>query len=242
MTRESAESKGRRYLIEGRLVIEAVDHRRVVASVRGSGEIYATGYSPGGWFCSCPAQGRCSHLVALQLVTVAPPVMRGGRFLASEDPDAEQVPQAAEHHPSSTGRSRGGAPLVGCPEGTKRGQRPLLVALDESPHGGADPSGSGRSPGHGGSDRCDTCRNPTEAERRLGPAQFDGPQQSRDAEACGGKFHGESGDVQAAGSPVRRAHANSLDRRRVVRDRGAGDRAQPAASESPAKPTWRRAS
>lgn len=76
MTRESAETKGRRLLVEGRVVVEAVDSRRIVASVRGSGAIHQVSYEPGGWSCSCPAPGRCSHLVALQLVCVAPPLKR----------------------------------------------------------------------------------------------------------------------------------------------------------------------
>lgn len=76
MSRENAEAKGRRYLAEGRVVVEAVDRHHIAASVRGSGEIHQTGYVRGGWFCSCPALGRCSHLTALQLVCVAPPTRR----------------------------------------------------------------------------------------------------------------------------------------------------------------------
>ena len=74
--RESADSKGRRYAVEGRLIVEAVDARHIAASVRGNGEVYQVGYDRGSWFCSCPAPRRCSHLVALQLVTVAPVVRR----------------------------------------------------------------------------------------------------------------------------------------------------------------------
>lgn len=76
MSRENAEMKGRRYLTEGRLVVEAVDARRIVASCRGNGAVHQLGYSPGGWNCSCEAVGRCSHLVALMLVTIAPPLRR----------------------------------------------------------------------------------------------------------------------------------------------------------------------
>lgn len=76
MTRENAEMKGRRYLADGRLVLELVDANRIVANIRGNGAIWTTGYERGGWHCSCPAAGRCSHLVALQLVCVAPPVRR----------------------------------------------------------------------------------------------------------------------------------------------------------------------
>jgi hypothetical protein len=71
MSRESAESKGRRYLNEARLIIESVNPDLVRATCRGSGCVYDVGWTPMfGWSCSCEARGRCSHLVALQLVTV----------------------------------------------------------------------------------------------------------------------------------------------------------------------------
>jgi uncharacterized Zn finger protein len=71
--RESAETKGVRYLGEGRLTILRVDDRRVEALCFGdSGEAYRVGYKPGGWWCGCPALGRCSHLVALMRVTLTP--------------------------------------------------------------------------------------------------------------------------------------------------------------------------
>ena len=71
--RENASVKGRRLLTEGRLIVERVDGDRIVASCRGdSGAVYALGYDPARqeWRCTCPARGYCSHLVALQLVTV----------------------------------------------------------------------------------------------------------------------------------------------------------------------------
>lgn len=67
--RENAETKGRRYLLEGRLLVTFVDPRRVRARCRGSGSVHRLGYDRGAWYCSCPARGVCSHLVALQLVT-----------------------------------------------------------------------------------------------------------------------------------------------------------------------------
>jgi uncharacterized Zn finger protein len=70
--RESAEAKGRRYITEGRLLVQALDPREIVAICRGNGAIYRVGYQRGGWYCDCPAIGRCSHLVALQLVAVRP--------------------------------------------------------------------------------------------------------------------------------------------------------------------------
>jgi len=72
--RESAETKGRRYLTEGRLTIEVVDGSKIVASCRGGGELYRLGFDPKSrtWRCTCWARGRCAHLVALMLVVVAP--------------------------------------------------------------------------------------------------------------------------------------------------------------------------
>jgi uncharacterized Zn finger protein len=69
--REPVEAKGRRYLVEGRLVVEHVAGDMVRARCRGGGAVYELGLEAGGWWCSCLARGRCSHLVALQLVTVA---------------------------------------------------------------------------------------------------------------------------------------------------------------------------
>jgi uncharacterized Zn finger protein len=78
--RESAAVKGRRLLAEGRLtVIVAGDPARpglIVAECKGdSGTVYALGYDfrSREWRCTCPALGRCSHLVALQLVVRSGP-------------------------------------------------------------------------------------------------------------------------------------------------------------------------
>ena len=80
MVRESAEAKARRYLLEGRLQVERVDEGTIRARCRGGGAVYELGFDDigawepeGCWWCSCPAFGRCAHLVALQLVTVRPP-------------------------------------------------------------------------------------------------------------------------------------------------------------------------
>jgi uncharacterized Zn finger protein len=67
--RENAEAKGRRYLVEGRLVVERVAGGEIRARCRGGGAVYELGLERGEWFCNCPALGLCSHLVALQLVT-----------------------------------------------------------------------------------------------------------------------------------------------------------------------------
>ncbi len=87
MPRENAQDKGRRLLAEGRLVIDAVIGDAITASCRGdSGEVYRVGYERCGWYCRCPALSRCSHLTALQLVTVAPPLRRRAEL---SDPFAE---------------------------------------------------------------------------------------------------------------------------------------------------------
>jgi uncharacterized Zn finger protein len=69
MVWENAETKGRRYLVEGRLVVDHVDDGEIRARCRGNGKVYRLGRNRGEWYCDCPALGRCSHLVALQLVT-----------------------------------------------------------------------------------------------------------------------------------------------------------------------------
>ena len=71
MTRENAAAKGRRYVGEGRLVVEHATGGEVRARCRGDGAVYRLGFKNGKWRCDCPALGRCSHLVALGLV-VAP--------------------------------------------------------------------------------------------------------------------------------------------------------------------------
>jgi uncharacterized Zn finger protein len=72
---ESAKAKGRRYLIEGRLDLKHVSDRLIVANCRGDdGDVYAVGYDfeVGDWRCTCPARGRCAHIVAIALVVEKP--------------------------------------------------------------------------------------------------------------------------------------------------------------------------
>jgi uncharacterized Zn finger protein len=70
--RENAEAKGQRYAAEGRLIVEHVDERGIRAICRGVGDVYNLGFEAGRWSCTCPAKGRCAHLVALMLVTRRP--------------------------------------------------------------------------------------------------------------------------------------------------------------------------
>ena len=73
----SAPIKGRRLLAEGRLRVRDVDEHAgtAAAECRGdSGAVYVVGRDEvGKWSCSCEARGRCSHIIALQLVVVLKP-------------------------------------------------------------------------------------------------------------------------------------------------------------------------
>lgn len=68
--REAAAEKGLRYLAEGRLTIVSADARRIEATCKGdSGVSYSVIRDHSRWACSCPARGRCCHLVALMRVS-----------------------------------------------------------------------------------------------------------------------------------------------------------------------------
>jgi hypothetical protein len=83
MPRENAAVKAERLLVSGRVFIRRVNANEVVAAVRGgSGELYETGFIRGRWRCSCPSVGPCSHLLAVQRVSLAP-----GSLLIIEDPE-----------------------------------------------------------------------------------------------------------------------------------------------------------
>lgn len=66
--RENAATKGRRYVVEGRLTVTLLHGRRIRATCRGGGAVYRLGHDRAEWWCECPARGLCAHLVALQLV------------------------------------------------------------------------------------------------------------------------------------------------------------------------------
>ena len=68
MPREDAQDKGRRYLLEGRVVITHVDRHRAAAVVRGDGHLHHVTVRGPEWTCTCPARTRCSHQYAVGLV------------------------------------------------------------------------------------------------------------------------------------------------------------------------------
>ena len=72
--REDARTKGLRCLTESRLTIRRVNKAEVVAWCRGRDRFHRLGWTPdAGWWCTCPAVGACSHLLALQSVVLIPP-------------------------------------------------------------------------------------------------------------------------------------------------------------------------
>ena len=70
--RESVETKAERYLIQGRVSIVSADDRSITASVKGDSGHYTAARNHSRWACSCPARGRCCHLLALQRVCSLP--------------------------------------------------------------------------------------------------------------------------------------------------------------------------
>jgi uncharacterized Zn finger protein len=93
--RESAHEKGVRLAGSGRLTLRRLEEDVIVAKVRGdSARIYSTGWTPAGWFCTCPfgenaSPGRaCSHVRALQLVVLEPLPS-----IMPPPPDTEEVPR-----------------------------------------------------------------------------------------------------------------------------------------------------
>jgi SWIM zinc finger len=76
VSRENAELKARRYLVEGRLEVQRVDHDLVLARCLGDeGDLYAVRWDQErhAWRCNCPAYGpRCAHVLALARVTRKP--------------------------------------------------------------------------------------------------------------------------------------------------------------------------
>lgn len=72
-SRASVEAKALRIILERRLTILLCKGPRIIAERRGTESVHHLGYTHGRWFCGCESRGtRCSHLAALQHVTVRP--------------------------------------------------------------------------------------------------------------------------------------------------------------------------
>jgi hypothetical protein len=65
--------EGIKLIVSGRIFLRIVNAYEVVAAVRGdSGELYEAGFVRSRWRCSCPSVGPCSHLMAVQRVSLTP--------------------------------------------------------------------------------------------------------------------------------------------------------------------------
>jgi hypothetical protein len=75
VSRENAAEKAKRILVEGSLVVREMDEHggTVATDCRGDASIHNLGRDSRGWFYSCKARGRCSHLLALGLVVALEP-------------------------------------------------------------------------------------------------------------------------------------------------------------------------
>ena len=70
---ENAQAKAARLAGSGWVTLRVLTADLVAACVRGdSARQYSTGYDPSGWWCTCPAVRRCSHVRAVQLVVLEP--------------------------------------------------------------------------------------------------------------------------------------------------------------------------
>jgi hypothetical protein len=75
---ENAHTRGRRLLVEGRLIVTSASPSHIVGRCRGdSGQIHTLTADEGGFTCSCPALRTCAHIVALQLVVIQPLPLEG---------------------------------------------------------------------------------------------------------------------------------------------------------------------
>lgn len=68
---EAARHKARRYLLEGRVVVDEAGAGHIRATVRGDGVLHHVSCDDDGWHCTCPRTqpGSCSHVLALMLVS-----------------------------------------------------------------------------------------------------------------------------------------------------------------------------
>ena len=64
--------RARRYLAGGRVKVISATSDAVQADVFGCAGSYRVTWDAGGMTCTCPAAGRCGHLLALQLISDGP--------------------------------------------------------------------------------------------------------------------------------------------------------------------------
>jgi hypothetical protein len=70
---ETTAAKACRYLLAGALTVTRVAGDVVDAVIEADTGTYQLGRDPARWHCTCPARGRCSHVLALRMVTVRRP-------------------------------------------------------------------------------------------------------------------------------------------------------------------------
>ena len=96
---ETVAAKAGRLLTEGCLQIRSVDTEWITATIEGDTGAYRLGLNPGGWSCACPARTRrCSHLLALQTVTLTPTQPKQDRT-GTTQPTREKQSQPTQTHP-----------------------------------------------------------------------------------------------------------------------------------------------
>lgn len=73
-------------------MIQRADDEEIEGLCRGRTEVFQLGFDQErGWWCSCPVQGLCHHLIALQLVTAAPGSQQRAPASATESPEQPAV-------------------------------------------------------------------------------------------------------------------------------------------------------
>jgi hypothetical protein len=74
MTPETVTEKANRLLLERKVFVRICMPEHVVATVRGTTGLYDVDLSRGRWRCGCAAFHGCSHIAAVQAVTLPPAV------------------------------------------------------------------------------------------------------------------------------------------------------------------------
>jgi hypothetical protein len=71
--RENSAEKARKWIRQGAVAIVRVDRGYVLGAVRDPAGVRTVKMVAGFWSCTCEARGPCSHVKAVQLVTVPTP-------------------------------------------------------------------------------------------------------------------------------------------------------------------------